>query len=206
MLLVLLPVAGHWYAQPLQDEMRNVAEPGRGLVTQMHVAIALQGAALRDYVETGSLGANRRYRDAATTEREVSARLGPLAQQLGVGVRRRYSDLRALEDRWHEAADRLLAARSIVTASAIDPEELYEELLIAAARLDESIDAAIGARRDRIDDAERLQQRLMRGIGHDLKNPLNAIDGHAQLLEDGIRGALAAGQRDSVQRIRKSVR
>ena len=253
MLLVLLPVAGHWYAQPLQDEMRKVAEPGRGLVTQMHVAIALQGAALRDYVETGSLGANRRYRDAATTEREVSARLGPLAQQLGVGVRRRYSDLRALEDRWHEAADRLLAApRSMVTASAIDPEELYEELLIAAARLDESIDAAIGARRDRIDDAERLQQRLMlvvgivalgaagivawlgrrlrdfaaaandgrlrleratesrerlmRGIGHDLKNPLNAIDGHAQLLEDGIRGALAAGQRESVQRIRKSVR
>jgi len=232
--------------------MRNVAEPGRGLVTQMHVAIALQGAALRDYLETGSLGANRRYRDAAATEREVSARLGPLAQRLGVDVRRRYSDLRALEDRWHEAADRLLAARSMVTASAIDPEELYEELLIAAARLDESIDAAIGARRDRIDDAERLQQRLMlvvgivalgaagivawlgmrlrdfaaaandgrlrleratesrerlmRGIGHDLKNPLNAIDGHAQLLEDGIRGALAAEQRESVQRIRRSVR
>ena len=252
MLLVLLPVAGHWYAQPLQDEMRNVAEPGRGLVTQMHVAIALQGAALRDYVETGSIGANRRYRDAAATEREVSARLGPLAQRLGAGVNRRYAELRALEDRWHEAADRLLAARSMVTSSAIDPEELYEELLIAAARLDESIDAAIRARRDRIDGAERLQQwlmlvvgvmalgaagivawlgrrlrdfataandgrlrleratqsreRLMRGIGHDLKNPLNAIDGHAQLLEDGIRGALSAEQRESVQRIRKSVR
>src|SRR5688572_32397021 len=58
-LLVLLPVAAHWYVRPLQDDMRHVAEPGRGLVTRMHVAIALQGAALRDHLETRSPGAAR---------------------------------------------------------------------------------------------------------------------------------------------------
>ena len=250
-LLVVLPVLGHRYVRPMQDEMRNVAEPGRGLVTRMHVAIALQGAALRDYLETRSLGARRRYREASYAERTVSAELEPLAHRLGTDVRRRYAEVRELEHRWHEAAEPLLN-RSGGPAGAVAPEELYEELLIAAARLDESIDAAIQDRRARIVEAERIQQRimvavgvvallavalvawlgrrlraiataaergrtelqratdsrarLMRGIGHDLKNPLNAIDGHAQLLEEGVKGELLPGQRDSVMRIRRAVR
>ena len=256
-LLVLLPIIAHWYVRPLQDDMRHVAEPGRGLVTRIHVAIALQGAALRDFLETGSPGAARRYRDAAATEPdEVSAELELLARRLGTNVGRRYTELRMLEERWRAATEPLLSGAEADAARAADSEkayeELYEELLIAAARLDESIDAATRDRRARIVEAERIQQRvmvavavvalltigmiawlggrlrafaaaaaeghtelaraiesrerLMRGIGHDLKNPLNAIDGHAQLLEVEIHGALSPTQRDSVSRIRKSVR
>lgn len=250
-LLVLLPVLGHRYVRPMQDEMRNVAEPGRGMVTRMHVSIALQGAALRDFLETRSLGARRRYREASQVERLVSAELEPLAHRLGTDVWRRYAEVRELEERWREAAEPLLN-RSAASSSVVAPEELYEELLIATARLDESIDAAIQDRRARIIEAERIQQRimiavgvvallavalvawlahrlraiataaelgraelqratnsrarLMRGLGHDLKNPLNAIDGHAQLLEDGVKGELSPGQRDSVLRIRRAVR
>ena len=252
LLLVLFPVLAHWYLRPLHDDMRNVAEPGRGLVTRIHVAIALQGAALRDHLETRSPGAVRRYRDAAATEREVSAALEPLAQRLGTDVGRRYTDLRMLEERWRAATEPLLSGTEADAASAADSEELYEELLIAAARLDESIDAASQDRRARIVASERIQQRLMvavavvallaigliawlggrlrvfaaavaeghmelerategrerlmRGIGHDLKNPLSAIDGHAQLLEIEINGALSPAQRDSVSRIRRAVR
>ena len=64
-------------------------------------------------------------------------------------------------------------------------------------------------------DAERRQEelervtesrtRLMRGFSHDVKNPLGAADGHAQLLEDGILGELSEQQRDSVGRIRRSI-
>jgi signal transduction histidine kinase len=45
----------------------------------------------------------------------------------------------------------------------------------------------------------------MRGVSHDLKNPLNAIDGHAQLLEDGVKGPLTPAQKESIGRIRRAV-
>jgi signal transduction histidine kinase len=47
--------------------------------------------------------------------------------------------------------------------------------------------------------------RLMRGITHDLKNPLHTIEGHAELLEDGMVGPILPEQRDSIRRVRRSV-
>jgi len=61
-------------------------------------------------------------------------------------------------------------------------------------------------RRAALAEAMASRARFMRGVSHDLKNPIHAIDGHAQLLEDELRGPLTAEQRDSVARIRRSVR
>jgi len=79
----------------------------------------------------------------------------------------------------------------------------------------ESMDAA--AERERLLERERearaelervteSRERLMRGFSHDLKNPLGAADGHAQLLEAGYAGAITDAQRESVVQIRRSVR
>jgi signal transduction histidine kinase len=64
-------------------------------------------------------------------------------------------------------------------------------------------------------DAERRQEelkrvtesrtRLMRGFSHDVKNPLGAADSYAQLLEDGLLGELSRKQKESVERIRRSI-
>lgn len=54
-------------------------------------------------------------------------------------------------------------------------------------------------------EAGRLTEsraRLVRGFSHDLKNPLGAASGHAELLEDGLLGDLTPRQRESVGRIR----
>jgi signal transduction histidine kinase len=63
-----------------------------------------------------------------------------------------------------------------------------------------------------IEGRQRLQQvitsrsRLMRGFSHDVKNPIGAADGYAELLNEGIYGALTAGQRESIVRMRRCMR
>jgi signal transduction histidine kinase len=47
------------------------------------------------------------------------------------------------------------------------------------------------------------RSRLIRGIGHDVKNPLGAADGYAELLEEGLQGELTPGQTEYVGRIRR---
>jgi signal transduction histidine kinase len=52
----------------------------------------------------------------------------------------------------------------------------------------------------------RSRQRLMRGFSHDVKNPLGAADGYAEMLSAGIYGEVTAEQREKIQRIRRSIR
>jgi len=57
-----------------------------------------------------------------------------------------------------------------------------------------------------LEAAAESRARFTRGLSHDLKNPLGAIDGHAALLEEEIYGPLGEAQRMSVGRIRAAVR
>jgi signal transduction histidine kinase len=61
--------------------------------------------------------------------------------------------------------------------------------------------------RQRQREMERLtgeKERFIRGVTHDLKNPLGAIDAYAQLLEAGIKGELTEDQLLVVGRIRRA--
>ncbi len=60
-------------------------------------------------------------------------------------------------------------------------------------------------RREELERVSESRTRLMRGFSHDVKNPLGAADGYAQLLEDGILGDLSTKQLESIQRIRRSI-
>jgi PAS domain S-box-containing protein len=60
-------------------------------------------------------------------------------------------------------------------------------------------------RREELERVTESRARLMRGFSHDLKNPLGAADGHAQVLAEGVLGELSQQQLESVQRIRRSI-
>jgi signal transduction histidine kinase len=251
--LVLVPIGVDRYTRPLHDEMRSVTEPARGLVTEIQLALALEGSILHDLFDTGDTVLVGRYREARRREAIANERLARLTGRLGPTVQERYDILRQLERRWHGLVEQFLTPNT-TSASMSDPlqAQLYEDILVAVAQLDDALETATRNRRQQILDAERLQRRtsivlgiaalaalgaviwlggrlqnyaaatergrlaleqamdskarLMRGISHDLKNPLNAIEGHAALLEDGIVGELAERQRHSVRRIRSGVR
>jgi signal transduction histidine kinase len=61
-------------------------------------------------------------------------------------------------------------------------------------------------RRAALERLMKSRQRLLRGFSHDVKNPLGAADGYADLLSAGIYGELTDQQSESVLRIRRSIR
>lgn len=60
-------------------------------------------------------------------------------------------------------------------------------------------------RREELERVTESRTRIMRGFTHDVKNPLGAADGYAQLLEDGILGELSEEQVEGVRGIRRSI-
>ena len=250
--LVAVPLAAEWYTRPLFEELRTVTTPAQQLLTRVHVALALEGATLRDFAETRNPGLAVRYRTVVNSKTEAQRRLAVLAASLGPLVQERFTDLEEAEAAWHVAADELLDGPTDSRQRESRREQLYENVLIAAARLDEALDDAVQVRRSRIREAGRLQRgvsiglsglallalaavgwlarrlrsaaaeaeagrglveqlmeskaRLMRGVSHDLKNPVNAIEGYATLLSEGVGGDLAPMQQQHVERIRRAAR
>jgi signal transduction histidine kinase len=61
----------------------------------------------------------------------------------------------------------------------------------------------------RREDAERIgasRTGLMRGFSHDVNNALGVADGHLFMLEQGVRTALNAAQREGIAKARRSLR
>jgi signal transduction histidine kinase len=59
--------------------------------------------------------------------------------------------------------------------------------------------------RRQLERVMRSRQRLIRGFSHDVKNPLGAADGYAELLSIGLYGELSEQQKSSITRMRRSI-
>ena len=250
--LVVIPMFRTRFVEPLHANLQSAVEPGRSLVTRIHVALAMEGTLLHSVMEHRDTLLIARYHGSVADEMAAYAELRPLVGQLGPVARREFRELTALQSGWHLAIEEYLAGAP-TARRAKDPfhSAEYEELLLAASRLDEALSTeadrrwgeiaatnraqgwisavvgilALGAalivgwlgrrlrvfaaiaetRRAELERAIEARARITRGVSHDLKNPLNAILGNTELLEQEIKGQLNAGQKESLSRIRKSV-
>jgi signal transduction histidine kinase len=67
------------------------------------------------------------------------------------------------------------------------------------------LDEARGARRE-LERVMASRERLIRGFSHDLKNPLGAADGYADLVVNGVFGEVNDAQRQGIESLRRSIR
>lgn len=250
--LVVIPMFRTKLVEPLHANLQSAVEPARTLVTRIHVALAMEGTLVHSAMEHRDTLLIARYHGSVADEMAAYAELRPLVGQLGPAARREFRELTALQGGWHSAIEGYLTGAP-AARGARDPfhRAEYEELLLAASRLDEALSTeadrswgeiaatnraqgwvsavvgllALGAaliigwlgrrlrnfaataerRRAELQTAVEARARIMRGVSHDLKNPLSAILGHTELLQAGINGPLNAGQKESLSRIRKSV-
>jgi signal transduction histidine kinase len=59
--------------------------------------------------------------------------------------------------------------------------------------------------RRRLEQVISSRSRLMRGFSHDVKNPIGAADGYAELLSGGVYGELNPRQQESIGRMRRCI-
>jgi signal transduction histidine kinase len=89
----------------------------------------------------------------------------------------------------HIRSDEMARARTFGHLAALAYEKVW---LLNAAR----------ERREELERVMKSRSGLMRGFSHDVKNPLGAADGYAELLSTDMYGQLSANQKDIVDRIR----
>ncbi|MDQ3672945.1 MAG: hypothetical protein M3365_01015, partial [Gemmatimonadota bacterium] len=164
--MVAVPILGERYTTPVRNEIADITEPARSELTHLQLALALEGAALDEFLETRDSAVLERFRAVHRQESSAYRGLGPLVNRLGPEVRRRYAELRDLDARRHARAERLRQFTRVRTAGG-DPayQDLYEGVLLAAAQLDETLTDATQARRDRVVNAERFERWLTVGLG-----------------------------------------
>lgn len=135
------------------------------------------------------------------TRDSIIAEIDKLPTRLSVESATRLEEVRQHE--WSSlavnAALVFIALTALVGVAALTRRERRLAAIIEH-RLEEE-----SALRHELERVMRSRQRLMRGFSHDVKNPLGAADGYAELLEDGIYGEVSSSQRATIDRIRRSI-
>src|SRR5262245_26583460 len=136
-----LPILTSLYSRKAREDLRNVIEPARNLVTDIHVSLALGASALRDYLSTKDIKFLRDYGFHSQQEIAASEALTPLATRLGRGVLQNMTDYLLAQKRWHDRVSEIVKGRpgAAESRAILAEDTLYEDAVTAASRLDFAI-------------------------------------------------------------------
>ncbi|MEO8561685.1 MAG: GAF domain-containing sensor histidine kinase [bacterium] len=102
---------------------------------------------------------------------------------------------RAEAERFREEAEQL------ADASLASQHELQDQAKVLTRQAEE-----LELARAEADRANRAKSDFLAAMSHDLRTPLTAIGGYAQLIELGVHGPVTDGQRDAAARIHRAQR
>lgn len=120
---------------------------------------------------------------------DAAGRLERLLAELGAAQRAR---IRTVE-RWDQLLPLLLVPLAALSVG----------IVVRAGERTARLAAAAEEGRRTLAAAAAAREALLRGVSHDVKNPLGAALGYAQLLEDGVLGPVTDAQRDVAVRLRR---
>lgn len=249
-LLLGTPLVVSYRIRRVRNDLSDVADEARLLLSEFEAAFATEVAAARDG-SSGTSSADSVRSAAARTEQEQQPELDSLVARLGGDAVERFIALRAAEQRWRssnhsahattvagpaagarsgdDGRDVLALADSLhrflvdVSTEArgqvrrLERVDVYSALALAPIALiavgivfmlDRRMRMFAHEADDRADKLERsieLRAGLIRGVTHDIKNPLGAASGYAELLEDGVAGPMNAEQAEMVRRVKRLV-
>jgi signal transduction histidine kinase len=195
------------YAQGMKDQLHAEQEM-EPLIRDMDAEAVARFAALRTSAAQWNAQVSRRWLHpdvhADSADRDATAR-EQVATEVLAATERLDSllDGRAATQRGRIEA---LANNDVLLPLALVPLMIISALIIFRAGRRMYFFAS-EAERGRLALARATEAKagLMRGVTHDLKNPLGAASGYAQLLEEGVVGPLSTDQRDRVVRIKRLV-
>ncbi len=132
-----------------------------------------------------------------------------LQQAIGAAARERRAVVRQVDRTEREVAIALIGVAILAAALYVR----FARQLRSLAEREAAAAALSGRRRAELErvmaDMQRMAEdktRFIRGVTHDLKNPLSAMDAYAELLQLGVRGPLSEAQAQTVSRMRGSAR
>lgn len=231
--LIAIPVTVSMRVQGLRSALSDGTDAARVILNDLEVAVATRELALQAHDRTAVDSAVKRQHGDELALDSVLVRLGPDAVEQFAQIRTVEHDWQAGSHHpgerestptqvidTIEVFDQALQQRATVQREQI--RELEHANVVAAVILASLALLATGllfwvgdrilvlardatAGRAALSAALDDKSALLRGVTHDLKNPLGAVYGYGELLADGVLGDLSAEQRDVVVRMQSLV-
>jgi signal transduction histidine kinase len=163
--LAVLPLIFGSHTAQMRNEITAVAEPSRKAASKIQADLSTELDAVIAFQVTNQSQYRNKYNDLLNDQRDEYVRLGRLGPQLGPEVKKQLASLNKETSEWHadvatsEFVTRQMPAE-VFQVRLFEKHPSYDEAMVAAAKLEVSIQEAIDDRRTKIRDAERLSASL----------------------------------------------